>query len=710
MKKINTRIIAWIIVAVMFAAFIPAVITRITNEQNNKNVTVSLLYNDLRNKVSEAKLSEMLVKYRDAGIDTVSVMEDDINALVARGDVTSLKYHDLRHKYDEESVAIAQYLGENYAEISYDTYLFILKEERIIAQFDKIIPLKYSDYDYLRIADIEGMVIYAFLNGREAIKDITVGYDEEAIARLHSMGYKIALSYIPKNYSRLGHLNYIEHLVKTYDIEYFNIKVGSKGYDERKVVRKNYIGIADIINKYGMTLVVTEDASQLSNQYCFGYDEICRLVTTNSGSKKIVRSYETYDDSHADGTHYKYRTQQYFNSVIDRNIRFITVTQISPETVTYDEGAAYSLRAAKEFIKDIEKRGFTVNEENTPFDYKVHSRLNAACAAVIIIMLGYLALSFIFNEQFKKLFYVLFGISALAFGFSFVAPKFILGLYPTVYCVAVSCFAMTMVMVFVKKYARKMNAFLGILATVALLIAILCIGVLGMCTLLSGVNFYLNNEIFRGIKLTLVAPIGFTAIAYYFIFMYKKGNNSVKKIDVEKTLDKEIRVYWLVAAAFIAVVGGVFLLIGRYYLMRSGNVNTISALETAMRNAITAAFPARPRTKEFIIGYPCIVLFFFYVKYYNSRIIQWVCAIGASILAASVTNTFCHVFTDATVMYMRVVNGVILGAAFAIIAYVANFTLIRILKILDSRFNISEKISDIKYFKNLGFAKKTENE
>ncbi|MDO5479031.1 MAG: DUF5693 family protein, partial [Clostridia bacterium] len=137
-----------------------------------------------------------------------------------------------------------------------------------------------------------------------------------------------------------------------------------------------------------------------------------------------------------------------------------------------------------------------------------------------------------------------------------------------------------------------------------------------------------------------------------------------------------------------------------YYILRSGNVNTISALETAMRNAITAAFPARPRTKEFLIGYPCLVLFFYYVKHYNIKLIQWGLAIGASILAASVTNTFCHVFADVSVMYMRVVNGVLLGAIVSVFAYVANLVLVRIVKILMEKFKIKEM---------LGLEKKTEN-
>lgn len=711
MKKINTRIIAWIIIALMFVTFIPTVITRVTNEQNNKRVTVSLFYNDLRNKVSEEKLSEMLAKYKAAGINTVTVMEDDVNGMVSRGDVINLKYHDFRHKYDAESVAMANFIGENYPQISYDTYLFILKEERVIKQFDENIPKRYSKYDYVRIGDFEGLVIYAFLNGRDDMQDITVGYNEEDIERLYKMGYDIALSCIPTNYSNLAYLEDLDRLVKKYDVEFLNIKSREKNYDDRRVIRKNYHGIADVINKNNMTLVVTEDSSQLANQKAFGYSEICRLVINNSGTKKIIRSYETYDDNHADSSFYKYRVQQCFNSIVDRNIRFITVTQIAPQAITFNDGAEYSLRAAKTLMKDIEQLGYKVNEGHVPFDYKVPSWLNAGCAAVLIVMFGYLSLCMLFDTEFKKLFLILIIVSAAIFGLTFLVPMGYLGLYATIYCVAAACFAITVMLVYVKKYIRKMNTILGIITTALMLVSLLCIGMLGMTTLLSGVDFYINNWIFRGIKLTLIAPIGYGIIAYYFIFIFNKDKNPLKEIDVEKTLDAEIRVYWLVILAFLGVIGLAMFLVVRYYLMRSGNVDSISNLETAMRNAITAMFPARPRTKEFILGYPCLALFVYYVRHYpKAKIIQWGFAAGTSILAASVTNTFSHVFADASVMYMRVVNGMIIGAVFMAFAYVINLTIIRILTILNARYKITEKIMSIEYLKKFKIFNKAENE
>ena len=78
------------------------------------------------------------------------------------------------------------------------------------------------------------------------------------------------------------------------------------------------------------------------------------------------------------------------------------------------------------------------------------------------------------------------------------------------------------------------------------------------------------------------------------------------------------------------------------------------------------------------------------MKHHDIKLIQWVLAIGASILAASVTNTFCHVFADASVMYMRVVNGILIGAVVSVFAYVANLVLVRIVRILIKKFKLNE--------------------
>jgi len=108
MKKFVTNYIPYLLLAVMLIALIPSITNRISHEEGNKNVVISLLYNDIRNKLSTEHLDDTLEEYKKAGINTISIMEDDINSMVARGDITTIKYNMLHHRYDWESVEMAE--------------------------------------------------------------------------------------------------------------------------------------------------------------------------------------------------------------------------------------------------------------------------------------------------------------------------------------------------------------------------------------------------------------------------------------------------------------------------------------------------------------------------------------------------------------------------------------------------------------------------
>ena len=145
----------------------------------------------------------------------------------------------------------------------------------------------------------------------------------------------------------------------------------------------------------------------------------------------------------------------------------------------------------------------------------------------------------------------------------------------------------------------------------------------------------------------------------------------------------DIKVYWV-------LLGGIIIAVGLYYIIRSGNVDEISSLEQALRNAATELFPARPRTKEFLIGYPALVLLVYYMKNSKLTLIKWLLAIASSILAASITNSFCHVFTDYSVIVSRTVNGLIMGIFVATFAYIANIIVVKILRKISCKLKDTE--------------------
>jgi len=110
------------------------------------------------------------------------------------------------------------------------------------------------------------------------------------------------------------------------------------------------------------------------------------------------------------------------------------------------------------------------------------------------------------------------------------------------------------------------------------------------------------------------------------------------------------------------VMGGLGL-----YLARSGNfVLTVPVFEVYFRNFLEALFFIRPRTKEFIIGYP--FLYLAAVALLRGRPgWLWILAALGVIAPVSILNTFSHIHTPLVISMVRTVNGLVLGVAIGLV-------------------------------------------
>ncbi len=109
-------------------------------------------------------------------------------------------------------------------------------------------------------------------------------------------------------------------------------------------------------------------------------------------------------------------------------------------------------------------------------------------------------------------------------------------------------------------------------------------------------------------------------------------------------------------------------------IIRSGNffVLPVSFIEISFRSVLEDLFLVRPRTKEFLIGYPFLLIAFMYVDAKISRMWIWFFNILGSIALISVVNSFCHLHTPLSVSIYRSVLGVVLGVlvtSFYILTY-----------------------------------------
>lgn len=88
-----------------------------------------------------------------------------------------------------------------------------------------------------------------------------------------------------------------------------------------------------------------------------------------------------------------------------------------------------------------------------------------------------------------------------------------------------------------------------------------------------------------------------------------------------------------------------------------------------MRAALENIFPARPRTKEFLIGHPAFVLAGALVALGETGLLLPISILGL-IGQISLTNTFAHIHTPISLTLARVIIGLGLGFAIGLVATV----------------------------------------
>ncbi len=648
----------WLLLA---ALTVPQLAVRVYAEAKNDAVVFSLLYSDLELRTAPSSADGLLEKYKSAGVSAVTVPETTLDALVSRGDLTGLRWHDIRHRFDDEGIMIEELL-EGDGRLSYDSHVFIVRREAVERTLDEWLPLYYSPDEYAKAGYASGAAVYVFYDGNTPTYDIRAGFDGEAIEKASAHGFDIALSLRASAHEKTGYIDRMGELIEKYSVRFLNVKADGSSRDGdiiKEAADKNAEGLASLLGE-GVTLVLTENADQLSNSRPIGYDE---LVDAAHG--RVMRSYEVYSGGEPDEVAHEYR-----NSVTDRNIRFLTVTQLSCGGRTADELASLTAEAVGAAAGRLSSLGYRVGGEPESLSGYERPTYVAALAAAFTVVTVSLTAAILSGCCGRRFFAVTAALSLSAFAATFAAPESLLALYPTALAVAVPSAAVTVSFAAAREYCARCRRRDPVTALIIVFsaLAVTLVGGAVMASLTSGLEYYINSEIFRGTKLSLLFPIAFSAFAYYIMFLRggdgeKNGGSPV----FYRIMTARVRVWWCLAALAAAAAG-------IYYIYRSGNVVSVAVPERALRGFLSDTFAARPRTKEFLFAYPCAAVFA--CRLYRGRAVPFAAALGAAVLPASVMNTFCHVFTDFTVSCLRVPAGLSLGlvtgaAAYAVCAAVA---------------------------------------
>ena len=203
-------------------------------------------------------------------------------------------------------------------------------------------------------------------------------------------------------------------------------------------------------------------------------------------------------------------------------------------------------------------------------------------------------------------------------------------------------------------------AILDGIRVVAIAAAVTLGGVLVVVGLLSTPLTMLEIDRFTGVRLLLVVPPLLALVLYLCTPRWGAG------IAPKALAESPITVLQLLTG---------IVLLGAGYLMlaRSGNQSDIapSSLELAVRAHLTTLLQVRPRTKEFLIGVPALMLVPALIPIDRARW-GWLLALAIGVGLADFVDTFSHLHTHLGVSVLRMVNGAVIGiivGAIAIVIY-----------------------------------------
>jgi hypothetical protein len=188
----------------------------------------------------------------------------------------------------------------------------------------------------------------------------------------------------------------------------------------------------------------------------------------------------------------------------------------------------------------------------------------------------------------------------------------------------------------------------GLLQAVGALLGICGVSMMGaliMTGLLGEKSYMLALDGFTGVKLAHVLPVILTPA-----ILWARQPDPFRRAG--KVLVHPVLTWQAAAAALILAALAV-------YVLRTGNTGPIqiSSAEELFRQTLDHWLGARPRTKEFLLGHPLLLLLL-YFGYDDRKIPVLLFAVIGQI---SLVNTYAHIHTPLTVSFLRSFNGLWIG-------------------------------------------------
>ena len=664
-------------------------------EAENKTYDVILDYNELEllAQQSEEDVSWWLEQFRDMGITRVGLTEESLISLMESSPLsvtatmmdTVMQDADWRESYPDAFVSAVTDYGFDRFDVVVETSGQVATDfvtEAVAQRFhpEDVVLVEQEEDAYILLNGVVNDTLYlsdfsyvdtfekGFAERSEIVASklmyISLGLMPEKVETIQSLGMEI----VPRTICYNGHndTRYAQAVVAGYErygIEPTYIIAGGEaviGFDDEDEFALSYI------KDNGITLGLIETNVQRENILQSGVDAITAATDYNA-----VRVFSVWDYIQYRYAYYGYEGAEeventLFRAIVERNIRVIYFKPVKQT----DNSFAYitDVEVYRDLFSGLNDRlaahGISLGRASVMDNYQIPS------LAMLVLGLGAgiggALLPSAFLPMKKKWTYLLAGAAAVCVcGAWVVLPNLFRLLASFASAVVFACLAAVFFLRAAKRSGQRLpeNAPLRKILPRCVLVLlgaalISLAGAMMTAAPLSSTDFMLELGIFRGVKAAQLLPLAFFCllfISYYGFFQKDRPSDTLELGDIVTALRWNIPVWCLL---LLAVVGRA----GYYYLARTGHESdvSVSTLEIMMRNDLENLLLARPRTKEFLVAFPGIML----AVYCAVRRLPFFTALfglAGTIGLTSICNTFMHIHTPLYLGFIRTGYSLLFG-------------------------------------------------
>jgi hypothetical protein len=666
-KKLGKKYILWAVIILAFAAGLVSLVQRHRVEAENTRIEMIMDYATLKEFSASIGVPPLTIleQLREVGITSVAVAEDTLKDLLENSKVTALTGKELLNMQRISGKVLVEETAIN------PNYIYLVPENNEAQRLYERLSKRLGADSVALLTEGQARVIQLTRSG-EKLDKLGVGFNYELIEAISRLGFKIVAR--PYNFPGITE----EDIRETFkELEQYAdlstvVFAGDDVYgypDQMKVT-------AQILKDLNINYGAAETPVQRGFVSAHGLDEMFKLM-----DYQVLRVYSATVSEIKNPT-IANLVDNAVRSVKERNIRALYLKPITnfPQKAP-EEQLKINLDYVRDIKKELERQNYKVGigEPFAPF------YTNRYLTAFVIA--GITAAAFLLLNLFYPL-PVLFELFLT--GLAWLVSLFLLRSSQTVlFRQAVAILAATVFPTLAVAplfnlhkdlsdfKTRFGKAGLIFLRTVGLSI----LGGLFIAALLGDVYFLIEYYYFRGVKLVHILPLLLLILVYF-------RNKGAEQLPAARRLDRIKQVY-LGAKEFYyhqVYFGHLMILVllavaGYIYIGRTGHTAGIPVpnIEVQLRAFLDKILYIRPRTKEFLIGHPGLILGV-YLAFRGHRRFTPLILIGSAIGQISLVNTFAHLRTPVLLSLFRTLNGVWLGLIMGLIFCLVGEVVLRIIE------------------------------